>query len=195
MIRCFLLVFCSILFCSLHLIGQDPTEALEQELTNTLDPIKAAQIREKLWEAFINTDIEKAKEHAIAIVAIGNKLEADSILSWGYQTLGTTYAYLNQFDSSGHYFRKALVVYKKNNNIEGIASTQRNLGQDFNMLGNLDSSSHYYALAGENYALINDSVGMADIYNSEAVVYYMKGFYNLAFDKAVQGEKIFAQHA
>lgn len=194
MIRNFLLLFWSLCLICTNLPGQDSIALHVQELTKQTDPIKEAQMREKLWEAFINTDIEKAKEQAFGIVAIGHKLGADSILSWGYQTLGTTYAYLNQFNSSGYYFRKALVLYQETGNIEGIASTQRNLGQDFNMIGNLDSASYYYTLAGENYALIQDSVGMADIYNSEAVVYYMQGFYNMAFDKAVQGEKIFEQY-
>lgn len=195
MIRNFFLFLTSLCLMGSNIQGQDSTALLEQELTQNPDPIKAAQIREKLWEAYINTDIEKAMEQALRIVAIGHELNSDTLLSSGYQTLGTTYAYLNQFDSSGHYFRKALVVYKKTNDIEGIAGTQRNLGQDFNMIGNFDSASHYFSLAGENYALIQDSVGMADIYNSEAIIYYIKGFYNLAFDKAVQGEEIFERRA
>lgn len=194
MIRHFLLLIWSLLLLSSTTHGQGSLDSLQQELKKSPGALKEAQIREKLWEAFINTDMEKAKEQAKEIVAIGNELKADSILSWGYQTLGTTYAYLNQFDSSGHYFRKAIVIYKNSNNLEGIASTQRNLGQDFNVIGNMDSASHYYTLAGENYARIGDSIGMADIYNSEAIVYYMKGFYNLAFDKAVQGEQIFEQY-
>lgn len=77
---------------------------------------------------------------------------------------------------------------------EAIASIQRNLGQDHNMVGELDSASYYYQQAGENFARINDSVGIADIYNSEAIVYYVKGYFSLAFEKAVAGEKIFIQH-
>lgn len=194
MTRYLLLLFWSLLLFIPESIGQDSLQVLENELKNNPEAIKEAEIREKLWEAFIDLDIEKAMEQAQGIVTVGKKTASDSILSLGYQRLGTTYAYLNQFDSSGHYFRKALVLYNQMDNIEGIASTQRNLGQDFNMLGELDSASYYYARAGENYALINDSVGMADIYNSEAIVYYIKGFYNLAFDKAVQGEKIFEQY-
>ncbi len=185
----------SLLLLPLCSFGQNEEriDSLLQELEAATDQEQVIQLSSQLWSENINSDANEALIHAERIISIGEALNQDSIRSNGYHKKGVGYAYLNEFDSSGFYFRRALVLFEKAEDYDGMASTQRNLGQDFNMVGELDSASYYYEQAGENFARINDSVGMADISNSEAIVYYIKGFYNLAFNKAVASEAIFKQ--
>lgn len=168
-------------------------DSLQAELEAASSQTAIFDISEKLWAASINSDPTVAMEHAERIIEIGHELQADTMLSNGLYKKGVCHAYMNNFDSSGHYFRQAMVLYEAAGDYEAIASVQRNLGQDHNMVGELDSALYYYQQSGANFAWIGDSVGIADIYNSEAIAYLMKGYYNLAFDKAVAGERIFEQ--
>lgn len=188
-------IICCFLLVPFLSISQNTqrVDSLQQLLAAATDQEGVVLLASQLWSEYINSDSEMALQYSERIIEVGTALAVDTILSNGYEKKGVSYAYRNQFDSSGLYFRKALSLYRKVNDYEAIASIQRNLGQDHNMVGKLDSASYYYQKAGENFARINDSVGMADIYNSEAIVYYAKGYYNLAFNKAIASEKIFAQ--
>ncbi|MEL7221019.1 MAG: tetratricopeptide repeat protein [Bacteroidota bacterium] len=168
-------------------------DSVAQLLEQTTDPEKIVELSSLLWVAYIDRDIDLALDQATRIIDLGEQLQVDTILGRGYQQKGVVYAYKGNFDSSGIYFHKAIRVLKKENNYPGIASAQRNLGQDFQMRGMLDSAATYYQQALSNFTLASDSIGMADMYNSAAVLYYSKGYYNIAFDKAVEGEKIFLQ--
>lgn len=161
--------------------------ALQQATT----PQQKLTAHSGLWDAYINTNIDSALQHADRIMALGERLSVDSMYYNGVLKKGIGFAYLNRFDRSGVYFRRALAYYQAVEDTKTVASILRNMGQDHNMQGKLDSATHYYRLAGERYAQAGDSVGMADIYNSEAVLYFMQGFFNLAFAKAVTAEGIY----
>ena len=194
--RIYTLTIGSLLFLSATALSQNAEriDSLKSELAATADQGQVFELSAQLWAEYIDNDVSQALKYSDDIIGVGQALQEDTILSNGYHKKGISFAYMNKFDSSGYYFRKALKLFRKQNDYGLIASAQRNLGQDHNMVGELDSASYYYQKAGENFAKIGDSTGMADIYNSEAVVYYIKGYYNLAFDKAIAGEKIFSQH-
>lgn len=172
---------------------QTKTDSLLAELEAASSEAAVFDISEKLWAATVNADPDAAMQHAERIIGLGHDLQVDTILSSGLYKKGVCHAYTNNYDSSGYYFRWALALFETADDYEAIASVQRNIGQDHNMVGELDSALYYYQLSGANFARIDDSIGIADIYNSEAIVYLMKGYYNLAFDKAVAGERIFEQ--
>ncbi|MEM5564866.1 tetratricopeptide repeat protein [Psychroserpens sp. AS72] len=145
-----------------------------------------------LWKETINNNIADAVTYSESMIELGQALKIDTILSFGLERKATAYAYMNNFDSSGVYFRKALKMYDLKNDYNKKASVLRNLGQDHNILGNLDSAFYYYELSGKNYKLDNDIEGVADIYNSKAVVYLQKGYYNLALENATKSEKMYS---
>ena len=79
-------------------------------------------------------------QYSNEMIALGNQLKIDSIISLGTERKAVSYAYMNNFDSSGVYFRKALKMYADKNNYAKMAGVQRNLGQDLNIMGDLDSA-------------------------------------------------------
>ena len=183
-----------VFFISSNVIAQrqQKTDSLETELSNTVDHLQKLYILNDLWTRAINNDIDKAVDYSSQIIKLGKEMKVDSILGFGYEKKGTAYAYMNKFDSSGIYFRKALKIYDDAQNFKKKAGIFRNLGQDYNMMNNLDSAFYYYDKSGKNYRKVDDSVGIAHIINSKAVVYLQKGFYNLALEKATESEKIYA---
>ena len=168
-------------------------DSLLEELASTTDQQHVFELSSRLWAEYINSDPNLALEQAERIIQVGNELQLDTIRSKGYYKKGVCYAYMNNFDSSGVYFRKAMTLFEIAKDYEAIASVQRNIGQDFNMTSELDSALYYYQQSRDNFSRINDSVGIADIHNSVAVVYYMKGYYTLALDEAIAAERIFEQ--
>ncbi len=189
-------LFHSIFLISFGLRAQnlERIDSLSEELDKAKNGEAIFALSSQLWTEYINSDVRTAMQYAERIAHLGKELGRDTILSDGLYKQGVSYAYLNEFDSSGLYFRQALAINEQRQDYRNVASVQRNLGQDFNMLGELDSALHYYRLAGDNYSRLDDSIGLADIYNSQAIAYLMKGYYNLAFRKAVEGERIFEQH-
>lgn len=189
-------LFYSIFLISFGLSAQnlERIDSLSAELEKAKNGEVIFALASQLWTEYINSDVRTAMQYAERITHLGKELGRDTILSDGLYKQGVSYAYLNEFDSSGLYFRQALAINEQRQDYRNVASVQRNLGQDFNMLGELDSALHYYQLAGDNYSRLDDSLGLADIYNSQAIAYLMKSYYNLAFRKAVEGERIFEQH-
>ena len=195
--KSFIVLFSTLflLFLPLLSFGQNEPriDSLLEVLASTDDQQQVFELSERLWAEYINSDPNQALQQAERIIQIGENLQQDSILSNGYYKKGVCHAYMTNFDSSGVYFRKALTLFEAAENYEAIASVQRNIGQDFNMTSELDSALYYYQQASNNFGRIDDSVGIADIHNSVAVVYYMKGYYTLALDEAIAAERIFEQ--
>ncbi|RIV41858.1 tetratricopeptide repeat protein [Flagellimonas pelagia] len=184
----------SLPICNLPAQDQQKTDSLIQALTSAKSDSTQFDILNRLWFQYIDNDIDQAVDYSEKIIQLGQKSDIDSILTFGYERKAVTYAYMNNFDSSGTYFRKALSVYKRNNDLRKMAAVQRNLGQDHNVAGKLDSAFYYYDLAENNYETVKDSIGLANIYNSKAIVYLQKGYFNLALQQAFKTAEISEKH-
>lgn len=190
----FLIIICCVFSLQLLAQRQNKIDSLKHKLSNSKIDIEKFNVLNHLWDELINNDVEQALKYSNEMIVLGQQLKIDTIYSFGLERKAVSYAYLNNFDSSGVYFKKALKIYSANKDYSKMAGIQRNLGQDHNMTGNLDSAFYYYDKAEKNYNKVNDSMGLADIYNSQAIVYLMKGYYNLALEKAIKGEKIFTKN-
>ena len=173
---------------------QKKIDSLIQTLSESKTNSTQFDVLNRLWFQYIDNDIDQAVDYSEKIIQLGQKSGIDTILTFGYERKAVTYAYMNNFDSSGTYFKKALSIYKKNNDLKKMAGVQRNLGQDLNMVGKLDSAYYYYDLAENNYETVQDSIGLASIYNSKAIVYLQKGYYNLALQEAFKSAEISEKH-
>ncbi|MDP5082220.1 MAG: hypothetical protein NWP87_06140, partial [Winogradskyella sp.] len=193
--RFYLLISISCIF-SFQLLAQrhNKIDSLKLRLSNSKSNLEKVSVLNHLWNEHINNDVEQALHYSEDIIQLGQQLKIDTIYSFGLERKAVCYAYLNNFDSSGVYFMKALNRYRVHNDFSKMAGIQRNLGQDHNMIGNLDSAFYYYDKSEKNYGKVNDSIGVADIYNSKAIVYLMKGYFKLALEKAIKAEKIFVKN-
>lgn len=193
--RFYSLIFISCIFSfQLFAQRQNKIDSLKLRLTNSKINLEKFDVLNHLWNELINNDVEQALKYSEEMIILGQQLKIDTIYSFGLERKAVSYAYLNKFDSSGVYFKKALKMYRANGDYSKMAGIQRNLGQDYNMIGNLDSAFYYYEKAEKNYKKVTDSVGLADIYNSQAIAYLMKGYFNLSLEKAIEGEKIYEKN-
>lgn len=169
---------------------QDKVDSLKTLLVHSDNDMDKFDVLNNLWMESINYNIEASDQYANEMIELGKFLKVDSIIRFGYERKGVGFAYRNIFDSSGVYFRKALNMYQAIDDKKGAASLLRNMGQDHHIMGDLDSAYYYYDLAGEGFGLANDSSGMASIYNSKAVLYENKGYFNLGLEEALKGDRI-----
>tara|TARA_R110002111_G_scaffold262631_1_gene339643 strand:+ start:2227 stop:4104 length:1878 start_codon:yes stop_codon:yes gene_type:complete len=179
---------------NLYAQRQNKIDSLKKELANSKMDHNKLNVLHQLWNESINNNIDNALIYSEEMITLGNALRIDTIIGLGLEKKAVTYSYLNKFDSSNAYFNRALKIHTKLNDYKKIAGIERNIGQDHNMLGRLDSAYYYYDLAGKNYAKANDNIGIADIYNSKAIVYLMKGYFNLALENALKAEKIYSKN-
>ncbi len=188
-----LIITISVWTCTKTLEAQNSQkiDSLEHVLSTDIDTKERYSTLARLWGASINSDISKSMNYADAIIALGLKVKTDSITYYGYERKAVTHSYKNEFDASGVYFRKALSYYTENEAYSKIAGVQRNIGQDHNMLQSLDSAYYYYDLAEKNFSKANDTVGVADIYNSKAIVNLQKGYFNIGLDYGIKSAKIY----
>ncbi|MCB0398073.1 MAG: hypothetical protein KDD26_00340 [Winogradskyella sp.] len=187
----FLIVLC--FSSSLFAQRQAKIDSLKKELSKSKMNMQRFHILNHLWNENINNNIEESLTYSKDMINLGEVLKIDTIIGFGLERKAVTYSYMNRFDSSNVYFNKALKIYKQLNDYKKIAGIERNIGQDHNMIGNLDSAYYYYDLAEKNYSKADNTVGIADIYNSKAIVYLMKGYYNLALENALRAEKIYTE--
>ncbi|MEX0314865.1 MAG: hypothetical protein AB3N18_11850, partial [Allomuricauda sp.] len=175
-----------------HLNSQDQqkVDSLTKALEVSKDNTSKYNTLNNLWYQYVDNDIDQALKFSQDMIDLGHKSNIDTILTHGFERKAVTYAYMNNFDSSGVYFRKAENIYKKNKDLKRLAGVQRNLGQDHNVIGNLDSAYYYYDEAEKNYQIVDDSIGLASIYNSKSIVFLQKGYYNLALKQAFQSAAI-----
>ena len=193
--RFYSLIFISCIFSfQLFAQRQNKIDSLKLRLTKSKINLEKFDVLNHLWNELINNDVEQALKYSEEMIILGKQLKIDTIHSFGLERKAVSYAYLNKFDSSSVYFKKALKMYRVNGDYSKMAGIQRNLGQDHNMIGNLDSAFYYYEKAEKNYKKVTDSVGLAAIYNSQAIAYFMKGYFNLSIEKAIEGEKIFVKN-
>jgi tetratricopeptide (TPR) repeat protein len=174
--------------------NQKDIDSLESKLSKLDNTIEKYHVLNQLWDNSINNDISKSVYYSDQLINLGKSLQIDTVLSFGYDKKATAYAYMGNFDSSGIYFKKALKMYEANDNYRQQAGVLRNLGQDQNIIGNLDSAFYYYDRSEKNYIKAKDTVGIADILNSKAVIYLQKGYYNLALEDAIKSEKIYSDN-
>jgi tetratricopeptide (TPR) repeat protein/DNA-binding CsgD family transcriptional regulator len=173
----------------IHAQRQQKIDSLKA-LYETSENIDKFHVLNNLWMESINYNIEESDQYANEMIALGIELALDSIIRFGYERKGVGFAYRNVFDSSAIYFRKALKMYRDIGDSKGAGSILRNMGQDLHIMGNLDSAYYYYDAAGQNFEQANDSSGIASIYNSKAVLYANKGYFNLALEEALKSDRI-----
>lgn len=81
----------TLLFFPLLLVAQNPQQidSLSNLLEDASDEVRKAELSGYLWTAYIDNDIDLALQYAEQIIEAGTVLEADTILSYGYQKKGS----------------------------------------------------------------------------------------------------------
>jgi len=139
-------------------------------------------------------------KYAREALKLGRRIGFDSSIVAAYKNLGIGYYYLQNEDSSIHYFKIALDYYSKLEDTLGMSACLNNLGVIYTYLDDYSKGTEYYMRSLRIKEEQKDSAGMAKIYTNlgnfhyrfdrqeKALMYFQK---SLAIHKKIEGDSIF----
>jgi tetratricopeptide (TPR) repeat protein len=110
-----------------------------------------------------------------------SSINAPNLLAANMVKLGVLYYYNKQLPQSRNMYNKALVIYRQDGNIKGLAETLGNIGHLFEKRQQYDSAFYYQNLALNNYTKANYKQGAAKIYENLGSIYEDLAKYDLAY--------------
>ena len=159
-----------------------------------------AILMNQIAKTYENIDPKIIIKYANRSLMLSRKQGYDSIITLSYKNLGIGYYYLNQIDSSIHFFEAALKRYRDAKDTFGISACVNNLGILHSRLSNFRKGIDYYFQALSLKESQNDSAGIAKTYNNigdlffaldepyKALNYFQK---SLDLHKKIPGDSIF----
>lgn len=167
------------------------TDSLENLLSKaTVDTSKAVLMTQLGWEYKLS-DPERSKELAEKALAISLRSKHETSEAAAYNLFGVYYYFKHDYKQAQPNFNKALDLYKKLNNIKGIASGYSNLASIFADQAMFDSAIVYQQLALKYRIEMKNEKTIADSYTNLGNIYNLKGDYSLAAENLFRAVKIY----
>lgn len=98
----------------------------------------------------------------------------------GFSNLGSSFSKQSDFDSSLYYFKKALRIQLKLNQLYNIGNSMQNLATDFQKKGQYDSALFYYNRAIEYYTMVDNKSGLLETHFNIGITQALEKKYTVA---------------
>lgn len=98
----------------------------------------------------------------------------------GFSNLGSSFSKQSNFDSSLYYFKKALRIQLRLNQLYNIGNSMQNLATDFQKKAQYDSALLYYSRAIEYYTEVDNKSGLCETYFNIGITYALEKKYTAA---------------
>ncbi|MGW9686344.1 tetratricopeptide repeat protein [Flagellimonas sp. 2504JD1-5] len=188
-----LIRFCILLFVFFPIISAaqyDATPKQIDSLENLLrisprDTIRTS-ILTNLWRAHIHNDIEKSFFYADELIRLGKDLDHLPAEYTGYQRMGISYSYIDDYETSNEYYRKGIKIGLEKNEYSCVAAMHYNIAANFNMISQEDSTIYHAEQAIPAFLKMTDSIGYASSKLLIASVYFRKGHHQLSLENAIE---------
>ena len=149
------------------------------------------------WQARGMNYYEKFEfEQAIECFEKAINLDKDYAASYNY--LGLSYDLRDREEEAIVVYKKAIDIYLRENDKQGLAVTYNELGNAYNNKGNYKEALEYYERSRGIRERLSDQSGEAEVYNNIGTIYDNKGDYNQAlryYQKALRLKKSFQDKA
>jgi tetratricopeptide (TPR) repeat protein len=156
--------------------------------TQALDSVRRRQPRQRFLENTILSNLacllqlqgklKEALHYALEALSVSQRL----YLEYGYQeslsaslsNIGLLYEKIGSFENSLKYYKSALEVDRRTNNIVGIVIDLRRIGTTLQEIGQVDTAIRIHLEALEIDKALGDLQGIASDYGNLGVAYYLK---------------------
>ncbi len=149
-------------------------------------------LKEKNREAvaLLDTDLDAARELALAIVQEAARRGDVRQETVAYRTIGVAYVYENDFRRAGDYFERAHDLAVRNQLDDLFPSLLNNLGVAYRYQSDYRKALTYFQQAADLFAKTDRPIIRAQsLFNAGACYYYM-GDYEHAMDKYLEARRI-----
>lgn len=150
-------------------------DSLELVISKSVDDTNKIKNLINLGWEYSNVNLKKADSISFLIIELCDKLNYQIAKGGAYNTLGKTKIFQNKPKESIDNYLKAAAVYKKFNNIKGLATIYSNLGNVYGDIGQTEKSLQFYYKSLNARKEIKDEKGLGDCYNNLGVAYKNRG--------------------
>jgi serine phosphatase RsbU (regulator of sigma subunit) len=161
-------------FINCYLFAQNKSEAdsLQELLKKNLHDTVRLQVLTDLHWAYINSEIEKAKEIAIKEIILAEKIKNEKWIAQGYNDLGIAYYRMGLLDSALHYYNQSLSIREKLNNPDLLLSSYSKIGVIYYEKGKLNEALDYQLKALKLMELQGNKKYIAFTLNNISQIYH-----------------------
>lgn len=148
----------------LLLIGAGFSKA-QNDTTEIIRNIDQARI-------LFSDDPRKSIEISLKALQQATKAENKKFIAKAYNTIGSAYYFMSEYDSAEINHRRALELQREINDIEGIGRSYTNIGSIYSDKGLNDKAIQYFLIAEKKFNTAHYLVGQAKLNNSLGILFY-----------------------
>ena len=148
---------------------------LQQATRATTDTARLAAYLNLIGYAATN-QAAKVKNYITQAMPVATRLKDSVAIASLLRLQGGAYRTLGNMDSALHYYYASIAILERQNQPQQLAAAYNDVAR-FNRRNNPDRAIGFYNKAMNLYQQLNDSSGMATIYNESGVAFENKGDY------------------
>lgn len=166
---------------------------MQELLKKNLHDTVRLQVLTDLHWAYINSEIEKAKDIAIKEINLAEKIKNEKWIAQGYNDLGIVFYKIGNIDSALYYYNKSLEIRKKLNEPKLLFSSYSKIGLIYYEKGLFADAIKIQLEALKIIEMLGDLRYKAMTYNNISQIYHQLKNYDKELEYLLEAEKIYNQ--
>ena len=180
---------CFLFLITTHLFAADPyqqtkIDSLKQLLSTAKNDTAVAKSMHELGRIYRRVNSDTAHYWLQKLIAFATQKKLDKYVAKGLMTTANVLRFDNHFEKAAESYRKALVIYQRIRNIDGIAQAYGCLMKcAMSGTGPADSVQYYFDIViSYKDSAVKDKGIIADAYSDFSEFLTLRGDYHLAMD-------------
>jgi len=172
------------------LIAQDKPDSLYSLLREQKQPDSLFQLHSQLFDAFLDNDYQRAKDHAEKALQLARGSENYQSLCKALKNVGVWHQYRGNYDSALLLYEEALSVARRQQDNALAVQMNNSIGTVYFRRGEYDVSVQYFLKSLEAAELDGDSSALAGGLNNIGAIMELQERYDDALDYYQQSLRI-----
>lgn len=171
-----LLVFA--VFCVDFVIAQDKLDSLHSLLREQNHPDSLFQLHSQLFDAYLDSDYQRAKGHAEQALQLARRLENHQSLGQALEHIGVWHQYRGNYDSALLFYEEALLIAHQQQDNALTVQMNNSIGTVYFRKGDYDLSVQYFLKSLESAEQDGDSSTLAGGLNNIGAIMELQERYD-----------------
>ncbi|MEM9675147.1 MAG: tetratricopeptide repeat-containing sensor histidine kinase [Bacteroidota bacterium] len=172
------------------LVAQDKLDSLYSLLHKQNHPDSLLQLHSQLFDAQLDSDYQRAKDHAEKALKLARDLKNHQLLCEALEHVGVWHQYRGNYDSALLFYEEALSVAEQQQNNALAVQMNNSIGTVYFRKADFGVSVQYFLKSLEAAELIEDSTSLAGGLNNVGAIMELQERYDEALDYYQQSLRI-----